>query len=85
MAQCTEWRETAYCKSYDSTLTSLRRRREEDPSFGIVQLRALLDNLYIQDGNDWVGRGELQDIAMQATLDAHESFLAELEAEQRPS
>lgn len=85
MSTSTAWREQSYNEAFDATLASLRRRRDEDPSFGIAQLRSLLNNLYVNDGNDWGGRGELQDLLMQATLDAHESLLAEMEAQQGPA
>ncbi|PKL07841.1 MAG: hypothetical protein CVV51_12070 [Spirochaetae bacterium HGW-Spirochaetae-7] len=77
----TGWKEKAYVDTYDDTLGSLQRRRAEDPSFDAASARGVLKHLYIQDGNDWVGRGELQDIVMQATLDAYEFFLARWEDE----
>ena len=77
----TEWKQTAYDDTYSQTLKSLERRRAEDPSFTVEAARGQLKHLYIQDGNDWVGRGELQDIVMQATLDAYEHYVSAREAE----
>ncbi len=79
----TDWQETVYEQNYSSTLTSLRRRRTEDPLFSAGAARAILGHLYIQDGNDQGGRGELQDLYLRATIDAHEAFIAELEREQQ--
>lgn len=79
----TAWKEAAYDETWHTTIASLRRRRLEDPTFSLDDTRGILRHLYIQEGNDWVGRGELQDIKVQATIAAHESFLAEWEAETR--
>jgi len=76
-----EWKEKAYDDTFSQTLASLERRRAEDASFGLSAARGVLGHLYVQDGNDWGGRGELQDVVMQATIDAYERLIAELEAE----
>ena len=76
----TEWKEKTYDDTYDKTQRSLVRRRADDPSFDLESARGVLKHLYIQDGNDWGGRGELQDIVMKATLDAYEHFLSRWEA-----
>jgi len=73
----TDWKDTAYDDTYDKTLVSLERRRADDPAFSLLDAEGVLKHLYVQDGNDWGGRGELQDIVMQATVDAYERFIAE--------
>lgn len=75
-----EWKEKAYDDAYSKTLVSLARKRSEDAAYSVDDARGVLKHLYIQDGNDWVGRGELQDIVMQATIDAYERFIAEWES-----
>jgi len=75
-----EWKEKAYDDAYSETLASLERKRAEDPGFSADDARGVLKHLYIQDGNDWVGRGELQDISIRATIDAYERFIAEWES-----
>jgi hypothetical protein len=35
------------------------------------------------DGSDWVGRGALQDVVMQATIAAYEHVIAQWEKEER--
>ena len=75
-----EWKEKAYDDAYSKTLVSLARKRSEDAAYSLDDARGVLKHLYIQDGNDWVGRGELQDIVMQATIDAYERFIAEWES-----
>ncbi|MBU0926298.1 MAG: hypothetical protein KKA67_00970 [Spirochaetes bacterium] len=79
----TAWKDSAYDESYSTTLASLRRRRAEDTEFTLDGAKGVLKHLYVQDGNNWVGRGELQDIVMQATLDAYESFVSEWESSGR--
>ncbi|PKL24666.1 MAG: hypothetical protein CVV47_09540 [Spirochaetae bacterium HGW-Spirochaetae-3] len=73
----TDWKETAYDDNYEKTLVSLERRRADDTAFSIADAEGVLKHLYAQDGNDWVGRGELQDIVMQATIDAYERFVGD--------
>ncbi|MBN2874755.1 MAG: hypothetical protein JXM71_06635 [Spirochaetales bacterium] len=79
----TAWKEHVYEENYAKTLISLERRKEQDPSFTVEEARGVLKHLYIQDGNNWVGRGELQDIVMSATIDAYERFIEMLEAATR--
>lgn len=71
----TDWEDPAYQSSYQNVLTALRKRRLEDPDFSRDQVRGILEHLYIQDGLDHYGRGRLQDLKIQATIDAHEAIL----------
>jgi hypothetical protein len=71
----TAWMESKYDETYAETLRSLERRRAEDPSFTLEDARGVLSHLYVNDGNNWVGRGELQDIILRAIIDAHEGFI----------
>jgi hypothetical protein len=75
------WKATRYDETYQATLISLERRHREDDTFSLADARRVLGDLYVQDGNNWVGRGELQDIVMQATIDAYECFIAGWEAD----
>lgn len=75
----TAWKENAYDETFSTTLASLQRRQADDAAFTLEDARGVLKHLYVQDGNDWVGRGELQDIVMQATIDAYERYVAERE------
>jgi hypothetical protein len=71
----TAWMELKYDETFAETLRSLERRRLEDPAFTLEDARGILNHLYVNDGNNWVGRGELQDIILKAIIDAHESFI----------
>jgi len=74
--------ELKYDETYAETLRSLERRRVEDPAFTLEDARGILNHLYVNDGNNWVGRGELQDIILRAIIAAHESFIVSWESGQ---
>jgi hypothetical protein len=72
-----EWRDIKYDDVFDQELRGLMRRRESDPLCTVEDLEGLLQHLYIMDGADWGGRGDVQDISMAATIAAYEHFIAE--------
>jgi hypothetical protein len=71
----TAWMDSRYDETYAETLRSLERRRAEDPAFTLEDARGVLKHLYVSDGNNWGGRGELQDTILRAVIDAHERFI----------
>jgi hypothetical protein len=77
MNQSTQWRDIKYQEVFEQELRGLERRRASDQRLQPEDLEGLLAHLYIMDGADWGGRGELQDIIMAATIAAHEHFIAE--------
>jgi hypothetical protein len=77
MSESDKWRDLKYQETFDQTLLGLERRRAADPKFTIEDVEGTLKHLYIMDGSDWYGRGELQDCISYATIAAHEHFLAE--------
>lgn len=78
-----EWRDEKYELVFDQETRGLERRRAHDPSCKVEDLRAVLQHLYYMEGADWGGRGELQDLVLQATIAAYEHVVAEWEAELR--
>ena len=70
-----EWRDITYTKTFDDELRGLERRRAADPSCTIADLEGILRHLYIMDGADQGGRGELQDTTLAATIAAYEQFI----------
>jgi hypothetical protein len=38
----------------------------------------MLEHLYKMEGADWLGRGEVQNITLSATIAAYESFIHKL-------
>ena len=76
-----EWRDVKYGEIFDQELRGLSRRRKSDPRCTVEDIEGVLQNLYIMEGADWYGRGEVQDITMAATIAAYEHFIAEWKAE----
>jgi hypothetical protein len=79
-----DWREISYNKTLEQELLGLERRRASDPNCTIEDIEGTLSNLYILEGDDWLGRGEAQDITMAATIAAYESFIARWKKEADP-
>ena len=82
MAESLAWQEVKYGEVFETELRGLFRRRNADPSLRLNDLEMSLKSLYIMDGADWIGRGELQDTIMAATIAAHEHFITEWRKEQ---
>jgi hypothetical protein len=76
-----DWKERKFDEVYRACLAGLERQRRTDPSFTAETARGVLEHLYIQEGNDWTGRGEVQDIQIEASISAYERFLADWAAE----
>ncbi|MDR1073727.1 MAG: hypothetical protein LBL45_08655 [Treponema sp.] len=75
-----DWRELTYNKTFEQEVRGLERRRAST-ACAIEEIESLLESLYNLDGDNWIGRGEVQDIVMAATIAAHEHFLAEWRTE----
>jgi hypothetical protein len=71
-----DWRELTYEKTFEQEMRGLERRRVST-ACTIEEIESLLESLYKLDGDNWLGRGEVQDIVMSATIAAYERFLAE--------
>ena len=76
-----EWRDIKYQETFEGELRGLERRRASDPHCTIADIEGTLKHLYIMDGADWIGRGDVQDITMAATIAAYEHFVACWKAE----
>jgi hypothetical protein len=81
MAASIEWRDKAYEAIFAQELRGLERRRASDPRCTVEDLEGVLRHLYVMDGADWYGRGDVQDITMAATIAAYEHVIAEWKAE----
>jgi len=75
-----DWRDDKYCEVFEGSLRGLEQRRERDSAFSLADAEGTLKHLYIQDGNDQLGRGAVQDIIIAATIAAYEHFIAEWKA-----
>jgi hypothetical protein len=76
MTKTGDWREDLYAKTFDQETLGLERRRAADPGCTAADIEGALRSLYVMDGADWLGRGEVQDIAMAATIAAYEHTIA---------
>jgi hypothetical protein len=79
-----EWRDIKYTEVFEEELRGLERRIKADPGCKIEDLEGILKALYIMDGADWGGRGDVQDTGLAATIAAYERFIARLKAESAP-
>lgn len=70
------WREEKSREVLADTLRSLERRRLADPGFSLADAEGVLAHLYIREGNDQEGRGELQDLILASTIAAYQEFIA---------
>ena len=75
------WRDITYTETLEEELRGLERRRRADPNCTITDVEGILKHLYIMDGADWGGRGDVQDTVMAATIAAYERFIAQWRAE----
>ena len=76
MGASQEWRDITYTETFEQELRGLERRVKADPSCTIADIEGILRNLYIMEGADWGGRGDVQDTIMAATIAAYEHFIA---------
>ena len=81
MSSSVEWRDIKYGEIFEQELRGLQRRRKSDPRCTVGDIEGVLQHLYIMDGADWYGRGDVQDITMAATIAAYEHFIAQWKAE----
>jgi len=78
-----DWRDKKYTSTFEEELRGLQRRREADPLCTIEDIEGVLRHLYKSEGDDWLGRGEVGDITMAATIAAHEDFIAQWKSENK--
>ena len=81
MSSSVEWRDVKYTEVFEQELRGLERRRQSDSSCTVEDIERVLQSLYIMDGADWYGRGDVQDITMAATIAAYEHFIAQWKQE----
>jgi hypothetical protein len=81
MSSSVEWRDVKYSEVFEQELRGLERRRKADPLCQVEDIERVLQKLYIMDGADWYGRGDVQDITMAATIAAYEHFIAQWKLE----
>jgi len=83
MSESTDWKNETYNTYFNQELLALQNRRERDPDCKVEDIEGVLRNLYINEGADWEGRGEVQKLFFAASIAAHEHFIAGWKAERR--
>ncbi|QGU94289.1 hypothetical protein GOM49_03405 [Clostridium bovifaecis] len=73
----TNWEEMHFNKIFEETYNSLKYAVDNSCNYTIENLKGLLQNLYVQQGNNQLGRGEAMDISVDAQIAACETLLAE--------
>ena len=76
MSSSAEWRDIKYKEVFEEEIRFLERRRGIDPLCKVEDIEGVLQYLYIMDGADWYGRGDVQDVTIAATIAAYECFIA---------
>ena len=66
--------EEIFKESYKATLAILDLR-SKNKLFKIESLKGELDTLYIQEGLDWTGRGEIKNSEISGQIAAYQVFL----------
>lgn len=69
-----EQQETTFQRIYRETTDDLHARLNS----GVLtpeEFKGMLEALYVQDGNDWLGRGETEQTVLSATIAAFEAVL----------
>lgn len=72
--------EERYQNIFDNTYLFTKKKLEEDEDYNLTKLEALLASLYVAEGNDQLGRGELCDMSIGAQIGACELLLSEYKA-----
>jgi hypothetical protein len=67
-----------YQHTFDETVAFLRGRLRNDPGLDLRDLESMLESLYVRQGNNWTGRGEIRDRIESAVIAAHEHVIAEV-------
>jgi hypothetical protein len=75
--------EEQYDRVYSDTVDQLEYRLERDPEFTARELREQLEVMYVQEGNDWLGRGMAETVSVSATIAAMEAVLARIQRRDR--
>jgi len=72
-----ELMERVYDDAFDDAYASFSMRRQSDPSFTREYMEGLLSSLYVQQGNNWDGRGQTRETAHCALIAAAELVVSQ--------
>lgn len=69
--------ERRYKIIFDNTYLTTKEKLEMDSNYTLENLESLLECLYSNQGNDWLGRGEIYEVSIKAQIAACEVLLEE--------
>ncbi len=72
-----DYTEIAFNETFDIVYNDITNKKNCDNSFDKDDLKDLLNTLYINEGNNWTGHGEIVMAKHSATIAACEAVLAE--------
>lgn len=75
-----DYNEKKYNETFDLIYNSIMRQKENG-EISIESLEALLRDQYVHSDLDWIGRGEIKNTIIQATIAAIEAILFDWKAE----
>jgi hypothetical protein len=70
--------EEKFDEIYEKTFDQLEYRWNHDEAFSVKDLERQLETFYVDEGNDWAGRGLPGQVVKSATIAATEAFLERL-------
>lgn len=72
--------EEKYKQVFDNICTYVDEQRKTD-DFRLEDLKKMLETEYVNEGNGWTGKGEVQETATAATIAAFQQKIVEWEKE----
>ena len=67
-----------YQHVFDMIYDSLKTQYASNPHQGLLNLEKQLEDLYVYEGNDWLGRDDFKSASIAATIAAVETLMVEL-------
>ncbi len=83
MSDTTDWDDETYDNVFEDICDYVEKRKKDDKTFSINELKIMIDEAYVKRGMDWIGKGHLQFIIESATIAALEQKYAELMKEKK--
>ncbi|HMA83632.1 MAG TPA: hypothetical protein VKP59_05320 [Candidatus Thermoplasmatota archaeon] len=77
MIDTANWDEETYDRVFEDMCDYIEKRKQDDTSFTLYELKRMVDEAYQRRGMDWIGKGHLQFIIESATIAALEQKFVE--------
>lgn len=73
--------EEKYKEVFDNIYYGLKSQYASNVEQGIINLERQIEDLYVFEGSDWLGRNDLKAASISATIAACETLLLEFKAQ----